>query len=223
MKRIKKLFKMADKKRGGYLTIELTMVFSVLFFSLLLILFMGMVLYQEVKLQSLAVRASERGSVVYSSRVSDMTTGVKTLEDYKYRDPYRNVPLINTLNDDDYRDLVNKYVSANLGKRDILSGTNENGGDYTKIENYVFAKRLKVNIQTGYRMPVDSIGTMFGYSGPFEVNTTAVSAVVDSPDFVQNVDLVMDMVKQTDVFTSIEDGYENIMEAIDKLKDKLKK
>lgn len=223
MMSLRQVIKNWKTKKGGYLTIELTMVFSVLFFSLLLILFMGMVLYQEVKLQSLAVRASERGSVVYSSRVSDMTTGVKTLEDYKERDPYRNVPVINTLNDDDYRDLVNKYVSANLGKRDILSGTNENGGDYTKIENYVFAKRLKVNIQTGYRMPVDSIGTMFGYSGPFKVNTTAVSAVVDSPDFVQNVDLVMDMVKQTDVFTSIEDGYENIMEAIDKLKDKLKK
>ena len=63
----------------GMLTIEMTIIFPALFFSLLLVLFIGMVLYQEVNLQSLAVQASERGAVVYSSRVSDMTTGIKTL------------------------------------------------------------------------------------------------------------------------------------------------
>lgn len=82
------------KKRDGYMTIELTIIFPAIFFSLILILFMGMVLYQEVSLHSLAVEASERGSVVYSSRVSDMTTGIKTLDDFKIRDPYRNVPFM---------------------------------------------------------------------------------------------------------------------------------
>ena len=87
---IKKRLKVQD----GYLTIETTMVFSVLFFSLILILFVGMVMYQNVNLQSIAVQASERGSVVYSSRVADMTTGVKTLDDFLIRDPYRNVPFM---------------------------------------------------------------------------------------------------------------------------------
>ena len=36
--------------QDGYLTIETTMVFSVLFFSLILILFVGMVMYQNVNL-----------------------------------------------------------------------------------------------------------------------------------------------------------------------------
>ena len=44
----------------------MTIIFPVIFFSLLLILFMGIVLYQEVEQQSLAVQASERGAVVYS-------------------------------------------------------------------------------------------------------------------------------------------------------------
>ena len=82
MKKLREMLAKSRKHNDGYLTIELTLVFQVLFFSLMLILFMGMVLYQEVKLQSLAVRASERGSVVYSSRVRDMSSTEKTLEDF---------------------------------------------------------------------------------------------------------------------------------------------
>ena len=221
MKRVKNLIDTIVKKRDGYLTIELTMVFSILFFSLLLIMFMGMVLYQEVKLQSVAVQASERGSIVYSSRVSDMTTGVKTLEDFKYRDPYRNVPLINMANDGKYESLVNKYVASNLGSNNILNGETRNNGNFANVENYIFAKRLKVNIDSGYQLPVASIGEMFGYNGPIKVSTTATSAIVDSPDFVRNIDLVMDMVKQTEVFDNVEAGFNKIMDAIDSLKTKL--
>lgn len=221
MRRVKDLFNTIVKKRDGYLTIELTMVFSVLFFSLLLIMFMGMVLYQEVKLQSVAVQASERGSIVYSSRVSDMTTGVKTLDDFKYRDPYRNVPLINMANDGKYESLVNKYVSSNLNSNNILSGSTKNNGNFANVENYIFAKRLKVNIESGYQLPVASVGEMFGYKGPIKVSTTATSAIVDSPDFVRNIDLVMDMAKQTEVFDNVEAGFNKIMDAIDSLKTKL--
>lgn len=209
------------KKRDGYLTIELTMVFSVLFFSLLLILFIGMVLYQEVRLQSTAIQASERGAMVYGSGVKDMTTGVKTIEDFKNRNPYRNVPLINRLGDNGYKNIVNAYVENNLTSGNILEGENKNTGNYTTIDNYIFAKRLKVNIQSGYSMPVASIGETFGHSGPFQVSTTISSAVVDSPDFVQNVDLVMDIAKQTAVFGTVEKGFDKIMDAIETLGKKL--
>ncbi len=227
MRLIRKIFKAARQKAGGanhdgYLTIELSMIFSVLFFSLLLILFIGMVLYQEVNLQSLAIQASERGSVVYSSRVSDMTTNKKVLTDFKIRDPYRNVPFMDGGKKGEYTSLVNKYVAARLGKRDIISGQNKNGGSYTEVEDYLIAKRVKVNIKSSYRMPGGSIPEMFGHKGPFDVDTTAVSAVVDTPDFVRNIDIIMDVAAQTKAFGTVQDGYNKIKEAIQKVADLLK-
>ncbi len=212
-----------DKKteQGGYLTVEITMIFSVLFFSLILILFMGMVLYQEVNLQSVAVRASERGSVVYSSRVSDMTSGTKTLNDFLNRDPYRNVPFMDG-GKKEYSSVINQYVNANLGKRDVISGTIQNTGNYVTVEDYMIEKRIKVSIQGGYKMPMDSIPEMFGMKGPFQVNPSVVSVVTDSPDFVRNVDLAMDVAKQTEIFGKVEEGYNKIRDAIDKVKNLLK-
>lgn len=222
VRQMKAVLQSVRQKKDGYMTIELTMIFPVIFFSLLLIMFMGMVLYQEVNLQSLAVQASERGSVVYSSRVSDMTTGIKTLADFKIRDPYRNVPFMGGGKKGEYTSLVNTYVVARLGRGDVLRGENRNGGGYTTVEDYLIAKRVKVNIQSGYHVPMDSMASMFGQSSVFDVNTTAVSAVVDAPDFVRNVDIVVDVASQTEAFGTVQAGYAKIREAIQKVADLLK-
>lgn len=205
------------KNEDGYLTIETTMVFSVLFFSLIFVMFMGMVMYQNVNLQSIAVQASERGSVVYSSRVKDMSTGVKTLDDFRIRDPYRNVPFMDSENKADYTAIINTYINGKMGKRDIISGEVKNSGNYVEVEDYLIEKRIKINIQSNYSMPIDAIAEMFGKKGPFEIDTTAVSAVTDSPDFVRNVDLAMDVMKQTEIFGSAQEGYQNIKGALEKV------
>ena len=216
--RIKRKLK---EEQDGYLTIEITIVFTTLFFSLLFILFMGMVLYQEVNVQSLAVRASERGSVIYSSRVSDMTSGEKKIEDFRIRDPYRNVPFMDNGNKKEYKSLLNTYIDKNLGKYSILNGIMRNQGDYVTIKDNLISKKILVNIKAGYRMPADSIPRMFGMKGPFEVDTTAVSAVVDAPDFIRNVDIATDVLKQTSVFDNVESGYGKIKGAIEKVKELL--
>lgn len=222
MKKLKEIIREKLFDESGYLTVEITMIFPVIFFSLLLILFMGIVMYQEVSLQSLAVQASERGSVVYSSRVSDMTTGAKTLDDFNIHDPYRNVPFMGGGDKNAYTALINQYVNARDGKNSLLSGSSQKGGNYTTVEDYLIAKRVKVNLHTTYHTPVDAIANTFGMESPFNVNTTAVSAVVDSPDFVRNVDIVTDILVQTEAFGSIQNGYDKIQEAIQKVADLLK-
>lgn len=217
-----RVMKRIAPNQDGYLTVEITMIFSVLFFSLILIMFIGIVLYQEVNLQSLAVKASERGSVIYSSRVSDMSTGIKTLEDFNIRDPYRNVPFMDSQNKEDYKALLDAYICANLGSYDVITGEISNSGNYTVVEDNLITKKIRVTIQSSYKMPVDSVAEMFGKRGPFSVNTTAVSAVVDSADFVRSVDLAMDAAAQTSVFNSAQDAYNKIRDALDKVLDLLR-
>lgn len=222
MKKIREFIQEVRYKKEGYLTIELSIIFTSIFFSLILVLFIGMVLYQEVRMQSLAVEASERGSVVYSARVSDMKTSEKTIEDFKIRDPYRNVPFLGGGNKSEYKSLINKYIQDDVGNRNVIRGNNLSNGNYTVIEDYIIAKRVKVNIHHTYLMPVGSIPEMFGHDGPFDVNTTVTSAIVDSPDFVRNIDIVMDVANKTEAFQNVQDGYNKIKEGINKVADFLK-
>lgn len=210
------------RKEEGYMTIEMTIIFPAIFFALLLILFMGIVLYQEVNLQSLAVQASERGAVIYSSRVSDMARGVKTLEDFSIRDPYRNVPFMDGGAKREYIAVVNAYVESRINQGNVLKEKSRNIGNYTEIEDYLIAKRVNVQINRTYRTPVDGIAAMFGMEGPFSVHTGASSAVLDTPEFVRNVDIVTDILSQTEIFGAVQEGYGKIVDAINKAADLLK-
>jgi hypothetical protein len=180
------------KKENGYMTVEITLVFSVIFFALIFIMFIGIVLYQQVNLQSLAVKASERGSVIYVSRVGDMSTGIKRLEDFENRDPYRYIPFLDGSKKEEYKDTINGYVATNIGNYNVITGKVKNDSDYVTIKDYVVTKKILVNIKTEYNMPTDAIAKMFGSDGAFNIDTTAVSTVTDSVEFVRNVDLCTD-------------------------------
>ena len=108
-----------------------------------------------------------------------------------------------------------------MGRRDIIRGETDNSGDYVEVEDYLIEKRIRVNIRRGYRMPVDGIAEMFGKRGPFTIDTTAVSAVTDAPDFVRNVDLAIDVMRQTKLFDSAQGGSGKIRDALTSVTDLL--
>lgn len=204
------------------MTVELTFVFSVVFFSLLMIMFMGMVLYQQVNLQSLAVRTSARGAVIYGSRMDDMETGVKTLGDFENRDPYRYLASI--FGGDktaEYKRLLNTYVAKNIGDYNIITGEAGNT-DYTTIQDYVIVKRVKVNIKEDYHMPIDAVARMFGAEGAFHIDTTAASTVVEPVEFVRNIDLCVDVFRQTKAFDKAQETMKKVSGYISEFTDMLK-
>jgi len=207
------------QKESGYLTVELTLVFSTIFFSLLMILFMGMVLYQQVNLQSLAVRTSARGAVIFSSKATDMETGVKKLSDFKERDPYRYI-FLDATKTNEYKTILNQYVAEHIGENNVIAGISQ-GSDYTTIQNYVFLKRIKVNIKKDYHMPLDAVSKMFGFDKAFHIDTTAVSTAAEPVEFVRNMDLCRDVFQQTGAFSKAQETVGKIKGLIEKFSDLL--
>ncbi len=202
------------KDENGYLTVEITLVFTVIFFALLLILFMGMVLYQQVNLQSLASRTSSRGSVIYASRVNDMGTGVKTLTDFKNRDPYRYIPLLDSGKQSEYKDLLNTYIAKKIGDYNVITGTIDDGNQYVVIEDYILVRRVKVNIREEYALPISAVGKMFGVESPFDINVTAVSTVTDPMEFIRNTDLCADVLKKTGAYGAAKEKMDTVQKTI---------
>jgi hypothetical protein len=154
-------------------------------------------------MQSLAVMTSERGSVVYSSRVTDMTTGAKTLADFKNRDPYRYVPFLDGGVQAGYRNLLNGYVAARIGAQNVISGQVLNSGDYASIQDYIIVRRVTVNIRSQYDMPTKAVTDMFGVKDPFSVDSTAVSTVADPVEFVRNTDLCVDILLRNEAVINL--------------------
>lgn len=209
-------------REAGYMTVEVTLVFTVVFFAILLILFVGIVLYQEVHLQSVAVGTSERGSVIYASRVESMETGEKTLEDFKNRDPYRYVPGFDTGTQRAFEEKLNAYVSASAGKNNVRSGGVDEAGVFAEVQDYFIVRRIKVNIKAEYPVPIDGITQMFGLEGAFDIDTASVSTVTDPVEFMRNTDLCVDALKTTDIYGSANETMGKAKEYINKFSNLLK-
>lgn len=208
-------------RQEGSATIEATMVFTVIFFSLILIIFMGIILYQEVHMQSLAIQASERGAIVYASRTSDFGTGLKSLADFEDRDPYRYIPFFDSGKTSKYKKLINHYVETAVVKNNVVSGTSKNGGTYVTVNDYIIIKKIKVNIKKDYKLPTDGIANMFGSDGLFHIDTTAVSTVTDPVEFMRNTDLCMDVLSKTKIFDKAQEFMGKAMGLLEKYGDML--
>lgn len=206
------------KKEEGYLTVELTIVFSTIFFVLMILLFLGMVLYQHVNLQSLAVRTSERGAFIYATGSENMESGVIQLGDFKNRDPYRYVVGWASGEKTKYEEIMNQYVAGNIGKRNVLKSTDDDAEYSVKVKDYVVSQKVRVKIHVDYNMPTDAIAKMFGLEGMFEIDTDAVSTVVDNAEFIRNTDICVDLIKQTDsgkkVMDLMSEGKQDIVDAL---------
>lgn len=68
------------KSEKGEFTVEATIVFTISFMALIIIMYVGIVMYQHVHLQSVTDRIASRGAMMYATRTTNMETGYKSKE-----------------------------------------------------------------------------------------------------------------------------------------------
>jgi hypothetical protein len=201
----------AHIKKGnddGYLTIEVTIVFSVILFSLLLILFVGIVLYQEVQLQSAAERTAGRGALMYASGLKDMETGMKTSEDYRNSNPYR---YLFGNGKDAAVGRMKVYMGEKIGLHNLYTG--DGATSEADITGWLIAQKASAKAANQYHMPILAVAETFGVS-TIKIDAEAVAAVTDTPEFIRTADFILDEVNR---FKAARD----VMEKLGELKDKI--
>lgn len=208
---MKKLLKQED----GYFTVEVTLVFTVILFAIMLVIFIGVVLYQQVNLQSVAERTAARGAVMYSSGVVNMNTGVK---DFKQCNPYRYI-----FEDNDYKisaeKEIKKSLENNMGFYNVYKGSNEH--TEVKVEKNLISRRVVVSAGKEYKFPIVSAANTFGIKSPFAINVSATSEVTDPVEFIRNTDLCVDIIKESssgnELMTKMSSLKDKIIEFVNKL------
>lgn len=192
------------KQEDGYFTVEITLIFTVILFAIMLVMFIGIVLYQQVNLQSIAERTAARGAVMYSSGVINMDTEVK---DFKKCNPYRYI-----FEDDGYKNSaeeeIKKNLEDNMGFYNVYKGSNEN--IEVKVDTNLLCRKVVVSASKEYKFPVLSAANTFGIKSPFEINVSASSEVMDPAEFTRNTDLGADIIKDNSIIKKMSSLKDNI-------------
>ena len=177
------------KEQKGYLTVELTIVFTTIFFSLLLIIFLGIALYQQVALQSSVQLVASQGATMYGSGSTQMVTALKPLSLFKHQNPY-----INFLNSSDNKAAAESAIQSAIAsaskQNEIYKGSN-NSVNATIVRKFV-SQKVVVNATRDYTMPIASVAATFGLTSPLKVNVTAAAPVTNPVEVIRTTDICID-------------------------------
>lgn len=197
------------RNEKGEFTVEATIVFTISFMTLIVILYVGIVMYQHVHLQSATDRIASRGAMMYATRTTDMETGYKSRDSFWNCDPYRYIF------DGSYKANAVSQISSELNK--ALGNGNviaANAGDTpdVNIELGMFSRKVEINGKRSFNVPFISVFNLD--NSFFNLNVKSTAYIMDVPETIRNVDYVADLLKQNETA-------QNAISKVGELKGKL--
>lgn len=202
------MIKFFKSEKGGF-TVEATIVFVISFMTLILMMYIGIVMYQHVHLQSVTDRIASRGSMMYATRTTNMKTGYKDPNSFWNSDPYRYIL------DGSYKGKAKSEIQAALnvemGVGNVIKA-NPGDGAVVDIRLGLFSRCVEVIGKKSFNVPFMSI---FGLdSSFFNLNVKSTAYIMDMPETIRNIDYASDLLHRIP-------AVDGAMEKVGELKGKL--
>lgn len=217
------------KNENGMVIVEAAIVFPVMFFVLFFIIFIGNMHYEQAKVDNIVLTYATKGAqYVADPSLYDMDHGgnVPTNVNGLDIEPYRyilgsisngTVSNIENKLSDEVKNEINKggLVLFSNGKTNVLGSDNNK---IAKFKNYVVYSTFVVQVNYEVKFPIRFLGA----SNPTiaKLSSRAEVAVNDAPEFVRNVDMVVDLLDGTKTAENISSIFDKINGFITKFTNK---
>lgn len=193
------------KSEKGEFTVEATIVFTISFMTIILMLYVGIIMYQHVHLQSATDRIASRGAMMYATRTTDIQTGKKELKSFWDSDPYRYIFF-----DSGYKTTAENAISAeltkSLGTGNVIAFSAK--PPTAKVELGLFTRKVVVNGERKFSVPFLSVFDLKDSIFDIEVESTAY--IMDMPETIRNVDYACDLLKRSEQISGALDKVSNL-------------
>jgi len=213
------------KNENGMVIVEAAIVFPVMFFVLFFIIFIGNMYYEQAKVDNIVLTYANKGAqYVADPSLYNMDHGGNVPTDVNGLDiePYRYI--IGSISNGTVSDIENKL--SEQVKKEINNGgliffsngkTNVIGSDNSKIatfKNYVVYSTFVVQVNYEVKFPIRFLGA----ENPTiaKLSSRAEVSVNDAPEFIRNVDMVVDLLDGTKTSDNIKGIFDKINEFIKK-------
>lgn len=183
MKNIKRKLK---DENGAVEVVEATFVFPIVIFVVILFMMFGNMLYQQAKMDAIAVRGAEYLATIYTNPILEKDS-IPTDSTQVNVKPYRYL-----FGDEDAEDKAKDFIRKEIKKTGtgLFSGMEMTANIKTcEIKNYVVYQTAQVEIEYSIELlPMK----LFDSPSMFRCTNATVTAATDSSEFIRNVDMIMD-------------------------------
>ena len=194
---MKKIFKLKDE-RGAVPIVEAAIVFPVVFFVVILFIVFGNFLYQQSRVDAVAVRAANYLARVYSHPIIENGAIPDSTTSFKVK-PYRYL-----VGNDDAVSKANSFIDKNMkeiGQGFFLGMDPKSATKSCSVKNYVVYHVAQVQIN--YTINLFPLKFFDGISIQ-KCSVATSTAAVDAAEFMRNIDMIGDLAEEYDIAEKLE-------------------
>lgn len=181
------------KNKKGALTLEITLIFSVLLLCIFALIYLCLILYQQVYLQSFADKVANRAANSWSMPGKDLYFGFVAKEDmdehslyWRFYDAEQAQKL----------EKIRAFAKDDFDKYSLLKRSLHYEITASIETEAVLYKTITVVIESKYDNPVKNLLKNVGLGSPFHFKVTGEAIVNEPAEFVRNTDFAVDTLRQ---------------------------
>ena len=212
---IKNIKNRIKDEQGMMQIVEASIVFPVMFFVLFFIIFIGNMYFEQAKIDNIVLKYAVMGAEYVKDPYSyDISKGnsLPTSASNVKPEPYRYIigtglngnisKTVDNISTDVKKEINDESLVFFSNSKANNVTTDNNNGKVACFNNYIMYSTFSVQVNYQIKFPIRFLGD--DYPTVVNMSYRAEVAVDDVPEFIRNVDMVVDMFEGTKVGTTIE-------------------
>lgn len=204
------------KRYSGYVTVEYAVIFPIVIVCLLLLIYLGMLYYQQSLLQSVVSENVQNLALLwgYNLQHAEMRSGIEDRDTYLNEELYWQI----FSNPDERKKKAVETVKNDYLAKSIIkpSGNIDVQIEYT---NLLVHKKVGIRARTSYPMPFKGFFKLVGFPEGVIIDVYSETIINDPAEFIQNVDYLLQLYEETGAKDWVEDKFKPLANTLKEIKD----
>ncbi len=194
---------MKQKKRNkGVFTVELTLIFPVIFLAILSVMYLSIIHYQNITTSAMAMQSAnriaaywqfiedERPSILYATNAENMLVS----DDFDNCDPYRYILGTKRSNEMRKRN-SNVYIQNQMGR---LTKYYEAGEAAIVVEKkgFLLNPYIEVSVTRQYVNPLGNLLEAFGVGSREQRTVRATAPLMNQTELIRNIEFIEEQIEK---------------------------
>lgn len=200
------------RKENGSATVEMSFVFPVILFVIVIMMFFGMFMYEKVAAQSIMDDVLSRAAANWATAEDGIYTEKSTTDDFSVWKVYSRII---DMNDGDKKANVKSEALRRLKIVCLFSDNFEDDDVTLDSTNVIIYKSLELTVDRTYTLPFAGFLRGLGVSPELHYKLTSTAVVQDAPELIRTIDIAADLLEKT----ALGDAYKKFQDAMSKVSD----
>lgn len=181
------------KDERGSFTVEASLIFPIIFLCIIAVIYICILLYQMVLIQTAADVSAERGAATWSNPEKKISSGMIEKSGINAGGLYWR---LFDIHKEKKKSRLGNYLESHIGRYDILKGSYK--VSEPDIIDYVVYKKLSLDIEGEYDIPAGTLLKAFGFRDCILLKVHSEAVINEPVEFIRNTDFIMDVEKEAE-------------------------